>query len=88
MSTKTILGVEVDCVNEARQILQASRTDSVLRYAVESLRVLRKDIETCGDDPNQGAQQSIEYKYGLQQYGKALGGMMSNLIGQGIRGDA
>jgi hypothetical protein len=71
--------VELDCDEEARQVLQASLTDPPIRHAVLSLRVLREDLETSGDGPASVAQQTPSYHYGLQQYSMALGGLASNL---------
>ncbi|KAH8807674.1 hypothetical protein F5884DRAFT_345053 [Xylogone sp. PMI_703] len=78
-STKTIFDVRLNCDEEARQALQASLTYPPIKHAISSLRSLREDLETSGDDPASIAQQSQSYHYGLQQYGMALGGLASNL---------
>ena len=71
--------VKLGCDEEARQVLQASLTDPPIRHAVSSLRALREDLETSGDDPASVAPQTPSYHYGLQQYSMALGGLASNL---------
>jgi hypothetical protein len=78
-STKTMFDVKLGCVEEARQVLQASLTDPAIRHAVSSLRALREDLETSGDVPASVTQQTPSYDYGLQQYCMALGGLASNL---------
>jgi hypothetical protein len=75
--------VELGCDNEARQILQASLTDPVIRHAVMSLKALREDLETSGDGPASVARQTRSYNYGIQQYSMALGGLASNLSSPG-----
>lgn len=71
--------VALGCDEEARQVLQASLTDPLIRHAVSSLRALREDLETSGDGPATAAQHTMSYEYGLQQYNMALGGLASNL---------
>jgi hypothetical protein len=78
-STKTMFDVKLGCVEEARQVLQASLTDPAIRHAVSSLRALREDLETSGAVPAPVTQQTRSYDYGLQQYCMALGGLASNL---------
>lgn len=78
-STKTIFDVKLSCDEEARQILQASLTDSPVRHAVLSLRALREDLEASGVVPASSTQQTPSYDYGVQQYCMALGGLASNL---------
>jgi len=78
-STKTIFDVKLGCGEEAKQILQASLTDTSIRHAVSSLRALRENLETSGDVPASISQQTPSYDYGLQQYCMALGGLASNL---------
>ncbi|OKL63688.1 hypothetical protein UA08_01030 [Talaromyces atroroseus] len=73
-SIKTMFDVNLDCDEEARQVLQASLTDPPIRHALLSLRTLRRDVERLGD-----GQQTSSYHYGLQQYTKALGGLASTL---------
>jgi len=73
-STKTVFdGVNIDCNEEAKQVLQASLTEPSIRYAVAALRALREDFETSG------LQQTPRYESGLQQYGMALEALASNL---------
>ncbi|KAG7007541.1 hypothetical protein G7Y79_00009g026500 [Physcia stellaris] len=67
--------VKLGCDEEARQVLQASLTDPSIQHAVSSLRALREDLETSGDNPAFVAQQTPSYDYGLQQYSMALGGL-------------
>ncbi|KAH8646135.1 hypothetical protein BX600DRAFT_503788 [Xylariales sp. PMI_506] len=78
-STKTMLDVKLNCDEEAKQILQASLTDPPIRHAVLSLRALREDLETSGNDPVSVPQQTPNYRYGLHQYNMALRGLASNL---------
>lgn len=78
--------VKLGCDEEARQVLQASLTDPSIQHAVSSLRALREDLETCGDNPASVAQQTPSYDYGLQQYCMALGGLASNLSSPGSNG--
>ena len=85
-STKTMFDVKLGCDEEARQVLQASLTDPPIRHAVLSLRALREDLETSGDGPASIAQQTPSYRYGLQQYSMALGGLASNLSSPGSNG--
>jgi len=85
-STKTLFNVRLSCDEEARQVLQASLTEPPIRHAVMSLRVLREDLETSGDNLASVAQQTPSYHYGLQQYGIALGGLASNLSSAGAKG--
>jgi hypothetical protein len=75
--------VDLGCDEEARQVLQASLTDPPIRHAVSSLKALREDLETSGDDPASVAPQTPSYHYGLQQYSMALGGLASNLSSPG-----
>ncbi|OAL23472.1 hypothetical protein AYO22_06522 [Fonsecaea multimorphosa] len=86
-STKTLFDVVLGCDEEARQILQASLTDPPIRHAVLSLKALREDLETFGDDlASVVAQQSPSQHYGLQQYSMALRGLASNLSSLGSNG--
>ncbi|KAH9214131.1 hypothetical protein DL95DRAFT_425716 [Leptodontidium sp. 2 PMI_412] len=78
-STKTMFDVKLDCTEEARQVLQASLTERFIRHAILSLRALREDLETAGDDPVSLSQPTPSFQYGLQQYSMALGGLASNL---------
>lgn len=71
--------MNLDCDEEARQILQASLTDPPIRHAVLSLRALRNNLETSADIPAGLVQHTPSYSYGLQQYNMALGGLASNL---------
>ena len=82
-STKTLFDVKVDCDEEAKQVLQASFTDPPIRHAVLSLKALRTDLETSGDNPAPVAQQTPSYLYGLQQYSMALNGLASKLSSPG-----
>ena len=81
-----MLDVKLGCDKEARQVLQASLTDSPIRYAVLSLRALRENLERSGDVTASVVQQTPSYDYGLQQYCMALGGLASNLSSPGSNG--
>lgn len=78
--------VKLGCGEEAKQVLQASLTDPLIQHAISSLRALREDLETYGDNPASVAQQTPSYDYGLQQYCMALGGLASNLSSPGSNG--
>ncbi|KAJ5826330.1 hypothetical protein N7474_003468 [Penicillium riverlandense] len=78
--------VNLGCHEEARQVLQASLTDPLVRHSLLSLRALREDLETSGDGPVSVAQQIPSYQYGLQQYSMALEGLASNLSSLGSNG--
>ncbi|KAK0120067.1 hypothetical protein ONS95_011480 [Cadophora gregata] len=78
-STKTLFNVNMGCLEEARQVLQASLTDPSVRHAVSSLRALRQDLEISGDTPTSVAHPTPGFHYGLQQYNMALGGLASNM---------
>ncbi len=71
--------MKLGCDEEARQVLQASLADPSIRHAALSLRALREDLETSGDDPASVLQQTPSYHYGLQQYNMALRSLASNL---------
>jgi hypothetical protein len=75
--------VKLGCDEEAKQILEASLTDPPMRHAILSLRALREDLETSGDDPASVARQTPSYHYGLQQYNMALRGLAVNLSSPG-----
>lgn len=75
--------MELGCDAEARQALQASLTDPPIRHAISSLRALREDLETSGDDPASVAPPTPGYHYGLQQYSMALGGLTSKISSPG-----
>jgi hypothetical protein len=85
-STKTIFNVKLGCDDEAKQVLQASLTNSSIRHALSSLRALRESFEASGDGPASIAQQTSSYVYGLQQYSMALKGLVSNLSSLGSNG--
>ncbi|RKL28997.1 hypothetical protein BFJ72_g12221 [Fusarium proliferatum] len=80
-STKTIFDVELSCNEEAEQVLQASLTNDSIRHALLSLRALRGNLESKKelDTSETDEQQRLSYKYGLQQYSKALTSLASNL---------
>ncbi|OLN88084.1 hypothetical protein CCHL11_00238 [Colletotrichum chlorophyti] len=80
-STKTMFDVKLGCNEEARQILEASLTDTPIRQAVSSLRALREHLEASGEVAAPVARRTPghSYDYGLQQYCKALGGLASRL---------
>ena len=84
--TKTIFNVDLGCDEEARQVLEASLADAAVRHALSSLRALREDFETSGDVPASVAKQTPRYHYGIEQYGLALGGLVSTLSFAGFRG--
>lgn len=81
-----MFNVKLACDEEARQVLQASLTDPPIRHAVLSLRALREDLETSGDSAASVAQQTLGYRYGVQQYSIALRGLASNLSVSGVNG--
>lgn len=85
-STKTLFDVKLDCNGEAREVLQASLKDLPIRHAVLSLRALREDLETSGDNPASVTKQTPIYHYGLQQYSLALRGLASNLSSISLKG--
>ena len=85
-STKTIFEVKLGCDEEAKEVLQASLTDTPIRHAVLSLRALREDFETLGNSPATVTQQTPSYHYGLQQYNMALRGVASNLTSPDLNG--
>jgi hypothetical protein len=78
-----LFDVKLGCDEEAKEVLQVSLTNPVVRHAVASLRALREDLETHGDVLASVAQQTPSYGYGLQQYCMALGGLASNLSAPG-----
>lgn len=84
-----MLGVKLDCHDEARQILQASLTDSAIRHAVSSLRALRGNLDTSGDVvawPVVQQTSAYGHEYGLQQYCMALGGLAAKMSSLGSSG--
>ncbi|CAH0022533.1 unnamed protein product [Clonostachys rhizophaga] len=79
-STKTIFNVPLDCNEEAKQVLQASLTDTPIRHAVMSLKALREELESSGDrNPASVGRRTPSCDYGLQQYSVALAGLASKL---------
>ncbi|KAK7219533.1 hypothetical protein V2G26_007536 [Clonostachys chloroleuca] len=79
-STKTIFNVPLDCNEEAKQVLQASLTDTPVRHAVMSLKALREELESSGDkNPASVGRRTPSCDYGLQQYSVALAGLASKL---------
>ncbi|KAL3481474.1 hypothetical protein BJX99DRAFT_218417 [Aspergillus californicus] len=85
-STKTIFDVNLGCVEEARQVIQASLSNPPIQHAIVSLKALREDLELSGDGAESIAQQTPSFHYGIQQYSKALGGLASNLSSPGPNG--
>lgn len=86
-SSKTMLDVNLDCDEEARQVLQASLNDPPIRHAVLSLKALREDLEELGHDPEPVSKHiTPSNDYGLQQYCMALRGLVSNLSSLGTDG--
>ncbi len=85
-STKTIFQVKLGCDEEAKEVLQASLTNTPIRHAILSLRALREDFETLGNSPATVTQQTPSYHYGLQQYNMALRGVASNLTSPDFNG--
>ncbi|OBS20411.1 hypothetical protein FPOA_06781 [Fusarium poae] len=79
LSTKTIFGVDINCNQEAEQVLQQSLNDDSIRHALLSLQALRNELESTADGPSSPEQQKLSYNYGLQQYSKALTGLALNL---------
>lgn len=78
-STKTLHNVDLDCDGEARQIIRASLTDQSIRHAIMSLKTLREDLESSGDNLIPSGQQTLSHYYGIEQYSMALGGLASSL---------
>lgn len=78
-SIKTMLNVKLGCGEEAKQLLEASRTDPVIQHAIESLRALREDLDATGYGKTAITQQAPSYGYGLKQYNMALGGLVSDM---------
>lgn len=78
--------MKLDCIGEAREVLQASLNNPPIKHAVLSLRALRQDLETSGDNPRSVALQTSIYHYGLQHYSLALQGLASNLSCIGFNG--
>lgn len=79
LSTKTMFDVRLGCDEEAKQILQASCDDSLVKCAVLSLKALREDLEKFGDDPDSTVRHTSGHKHGLQQYHRSLGGLAASL---------
>ncbi|KAG8668313.1 hypothetical protein FPOAC2_07604 [Fusarium poae] len=79
LSTKTIFGVDINCNQEAEEVLQQSMNDASIQHALLSLQALRNDLEPMADGPTSPEQQKLSYNYGLQQYSKALTGLALNL---------
>lgn len=87
-STKTLGNIKLDCSKEAKEILEGSLTDPLVRSAVASLVLLRQDLETVGDDWIAQLYPTTSYHHGLEQYNLALNGLTSNLsppTTQGLR---
>lgn len=78
-STKTILDINMECHEEASQVLEASLTDPSIQHAVSSLKALRQDLEISGDSSESITRPSPAFSYGLQQYNMALGGLVFNM---------
>lgn len=78
-SIKTLFNVQLDCRDEARQVLEASATDPHVRHALASLRALRGDLETSRDVEAAIAQTTPSSRRALEQYCTSLAGVASNL---------
>ncbi|OAQ98297.1 hypothetical protein LLEC1_02895 [Akanthomyces lecanii] len=78
-SIKTMLDVKLGCGEEAKLLLEASRTDPVIQHAISSLRALREDLDATGDGKTAITQQAPSYGYGLRQYNMALSGLVSGM---------
>lgn len=78
-SIKTMLNVKMGCSDEARELLQASLTDPAIRHAVLSLRSLREDLDASGNGLTLVTQEVASYDYGLEQYNRALRGLVSSM---------
>ena len=78
-STKTILDINMECHEEASQVLEASLTDPSIQHAVSLLKALRQDLEISGDGSESIIRPSPAFSYGLQQYNMALGGLVFNI---------
>ena len=85
--TKTVYGSGLGCTDKARQILEASLSDSSIRHAVSALRALREDFEKSGNKPVLATQQTPSLDYGTQQYCLALKGLATHLsVSSGLNG--
>lgn len=74
-----MLDVKLGCGDEARQLLEASMTDPVIRHAITSLRTLRDDLDNSGTGLTATTESIPGYGRGLEQYTKALGGLSSDI---------
>ncbi|KAM0226800.1 hypothetical protein ACHAPO_012066 [Fusarium lateritium] len=79
LSTKTIFGVDINCNQEAEEVLSQSLNDVSIRHALLSLKALRNDLDSMTAGLASPEQQKLSYNYGLQQYSKALTGLALNL---------
>ncbi|KAH7309869.1 hypothetical protein B0I35DRAFT_398048 [Stachybotrys elegans] len=78
-STKSMLGVDLGCDEEANQILNFCTADSSIQYAVTSLISLRENAEVSGVVSMSNAKPDLGQEYGLSQYCMAMQGLASNL---------
>ena len=76
-STKTIFNVTLDCSEEANSILLACLSCPPVWLAILSLKALRENFEMCDEPFSATVQRTQRYSHGVQQYNKALAGLMS-----------
>jgi hypothetical protein len=77
--TKTSYDVRLDCDEDAKQLLQASQTDPLIRHALLSLRALREDFNISRVHQVVTAPQAQSHEDGVQHYCMALRGLASHL---------
>ncbi|KAJ6783813.1 hypothetical protein PWT90_06119 [Aphanocladium album] len=78
-SIKTMLDVKLGCGEEAKQLLEASLSDPVIRHAISSLRTLREDLDATGNGKTAITEHAPSYGYGLKKYNMALGGLVADM---------
>ena len=85
-STKSLAGMAIDCSEQAKEILECSVTDPLVRASVTSLVLLREDLETVGDDWLSVLSPTASYNHGLEQYNLALRGLSEHVGEFGSQG--
>lgn len=85
-SIKTLLGVRLDCDEEAKRLLKSSLVSEPVRHAIETLRVLRGNLDSTTDGRTAMDRHSPGYDYGLQQYNMAIRGLGRLMGGSGPGG--
>ena len=81
LSTKTLFDVQLGCDKEARELLEASVTNSAIRHAISSLKSFRHDLELTANPPTGTSPplQGSTPQSGLEQYCAAMGVLASQL---------